>query len=353
MIPLRVPKPGTVREYLRARIQSPAISLETVSEVLGDAGFGPPVSVRNLTHGWRTNIVMVITSGPRLILRRYPDRWSDSAVEHEHSLLLELERRDYLAPRLIELGDGSYTRRIDGARYSVQTFEPGRVLTGFYMNRAEIQKTQRSIGTVLAEFHRVLEGFVPSGEHHLGIDPHTGRQRRDLDWHIDAIDRLDAETELGSPFGNPDEITSLRTRLVELDDLIEATDLPKAIVHGDYGLHNIIFRESGRVVVHDFELSRWDIRLLDLAASLSRLWPEYRADFLDGLLAGDGVSSAELEMLGPVWEWYRIRGAVQSAEAYSRLGGQHRRAAVSRRLDEAGEIRSGRGLVPGSQAGPT
>lgn len=99
MSPVRVPKMGTVREYLWARMKSPAISLDTVSEVLGDASLGSPVSIRNLAHGWRTNLVEVVTTSSHLVVRRYPERWSDLAVEHEHSLLLELGALDFPADR--------------------------------------------------------------------------------------------------------------------------------------------------------------------------------------------------------------------------------------------------------------
>lgn len=348
MIPrLRVPKPGTIRDYVRARTASPAISREVVANILRGAELGRPTSVRNAAHGWRTSVVMVESGDRRFVVRRYPDRWTDAAIEHEHSLLRELAGRDFPAPRLIELADGSFLRVIDGARYSVQTFEMGVTLAGFYLSRPRTARLQRFAGGVLAGFHRVTAGFVPRGRHHLGVDPTTGLRRRDLGWHLDVIERLRLDRDVGASFGSASEIASVRTRLVELDRLIADAHLPLVIIHGDYGLHNIIFRPSGEAVVHDFELSRLDLRLLDLAAALSRIKPRSRPHLLTGLLEADGVDASELDMLEPVWEWYRIRGAIQSAEAYMRLGGEHRRGAVVKRLAEAAELRSGCEMVPG------
>lgn len=344
---LRVPKLGTLRDHLEARINPPAIPLEVVADVFQGTGLGPPKSVRNVAHGWRTRVVMVDVGESRFVLRRYPDRWSDSAVEHEHSLLQELARLDFPAPRLVELGHGSYLRTIDGARYAAQYYETGVTLSGFHLGRAKICRLQRDIGRLLPEFHRALAGFVPAGRHHLGVDATTGRQRRDLNWHLKAIDSLTSgEGVAASTLAFVDDIASLRRRLVELDQAIEAADLPLAMIHGDYGLHNIIFRPSGEAVIHDFELSRTDLRLLDVVTSLSRLRPEFRFYFLAGVQEADGLDAMEKDMLESVWEWYRIRGAVQSAEAYARLGGEHRRAAVVKRMAEAAELRSGREMVP-------
>lgn len=346
MIPrVRVPRPGTLRDYLRARTSPPAISVDVVTEILVGGGLGRPRSVRNLTHGWRTSVVEVATDDGHFVVRRYPDRWSDLAIEHEQSILLELARRRFPAPRLVGAGHGSFLWVVDGARYSVQMFEDGVTLAGFWLTHAQTRRLQRLIGGVLVEFHHVMAGVIPRGRHHLGVDPRTGLRRRDLDWHLEVIDRLGTNRNVFPTVGL-DGTSSLRSRLIELDQSIEGADLPLAIIHGDYGLHNIIVRRSGEAVVHDFELSRPDIRLLDVAASLSRIRPEFRSHFLAGVLEADGMEPRELEMLEAVWEWYRIRGAVQSAEAYMRLGGEHRRATVAKRLTEAAELRSGRDMVP-------
>jgi Ser/Thr protein kinase RdoA (MazF antagonist) len=343
---VRLPRPGTFRDYLRARSGPPAIPIDVVTEILSAAGLGRPRSVRNLVHGWRTSVVEVATGDGRFVVRRYPDRWSDSAIEHEQSILLELAQRRFPAPRLVGGGDGISLWVEDGARYSVQTFETGVTLAGFYLPRAATERLQRIIGGVLVEFHGVMAGFVPRGSHHLGVDPETGLRRRDLQWHLEAIDRLGERGEIFPTLIGTGGPPSLRSRLIDLDQSIEEADLPRAIIHGDYGLHNIILRRSGEAVVHDFELSRPEIRLLDVAASLSRIRPEFRSHFLGGVRAADGMEPREMEMLPAVWEWYRIRGAVQSADAYTRLGGEHRRAAVAKRLAEAADLRSGRDMVP-------
>lgn len=344
---LRIPKPGTVLEYWRAAVNQPAISRAVVADVLSEAGLGYPDRVRNLPNGWRSSVVMAAIGSSRFVVRRYPDRWTDAAVTHEHSLLLELQDRGFPAPRLVDLGERSFVRTVDGGRYSVQSFEEGIALTGFYLRRSEIRRLQRQIGRVLADFQDALRGFIPQGRHHLGIDPATGRLRRDLDWHLRVIDDVESAQQIGSALGDAAEVATLRNRLVDLDRLIDGSDLPVSIVHGDFGLHNIIFRPSGEALVHDFELSRFDIRLLDLVGSLSRLRPEFRLAFLTGFKESGGVSAVELDLLEPVWEWHRIRGAIQSAEAYSRVGGDHRVDAIKRRLAEASRIRSGLPMVRG------
>lgn len=344
MIVWRLPKPGMVRDRLEARLAPPSVPGEAVAAVLAAARLQPAKSTRNLPNGWRNRIVLVTSGDRRLVIRGYPQRWTPEAIELEHSILNELGRRRFPAPRLVDLGAGPAWREVGGVRYAALGFEPGTALTGYYLSRSTICRLQRLAGETLADFHRALAGFVPAGRHHLGIDPGSGEPRRDLSWHLAVLDELQRRGAVPGLEGTSEELGVVRRRLTELEARVVGAGLPRAIVHGDYGLHNLLFR-AGEVVVHDFELSRPDIRLLDTVSALSRLRPEFRAPFVEGLTRAGGMDEGERALLAEVWEWHRLRGAIQSGEAFLRLGGEHRRAAMSKRLAEAGRIRSGQGML--------
>lgn len=341
-LPLRIPKAGTIIERARAATRPPAISLADASAIVGEAGLGRLLHLRNLPNGWRNRVGLAITSRGRFILRGYPPRWTDEAVVHEHSIMEELERRSFAAPRLVRGPSGATRIEVGSGRYAVLSYEQGRSLTGYHLRRSALRSIQWRAGRLLGEYHRVLAGFTPAGRHHLGLDPATGQAARDVAWHRRTLRELHGRDSLPSIFPSEKDAGPWEDRLAGLDDAIAGAALPVTVIHGDFGLHNILFAQDGTAVVHDFELARLDYRAVDLVTALSRFRSdEFVPAFVSGLEAADGLEEREWEMLPLLWEWYRIRGAIQSWEAFARFGGEHRLDAARRRLEEAVAVRQG------------
>ncbi len=311
-----------------------------VARIVETLDLGSVEKVRNVANGWRNRVVVVWVGGERVVIRGYPSRWPRESIRCEHSILEELERRDFPAPRLLRSRGDTTLLEVEGRHYAVLSFESGRSFTGYYMHHRTIERIQEEAGALLAEFHRALGSFRPEGRHHLGEDPATGGPVRDLNWHASVLERIRTSDHAGDAelAGRMDQAED---RLRRLEPLVRQAPLPRSVVHGDYGLHNILFKRSGSAVLHDFELARYDIRVVDMVAALSRIRSQFRPGFLTGLRSSGGIDETEWDLLPQVWEWYRLIGAIQSWEAFDRHGGDHRLEAVARRLREAERIRHG------------
>ncbi len=88
------------------------------------------------------------------------------------------------------------------------------------------------------------------------------------------------------------------------------------IIHGDYGLHNLIFHPNQTTPV-DFELSRLEWRLSELVSCLSKLrYSDGSHDFesihafLGAYLARYPIEEAEWQLLPQAWRYYRLSGTL-------------------------------------------
>lgn len=334
----RIPKPGLMVERGRAWFRPPAMTPALVATILEPLDLGRVERVRNVANGWRNRIVVVEVGGERVVVRGYPSRWPTESVRCEHSILEVLAGRGFPAPRVLRGGDDSTLIEVEGERYAVLSFEDGRSFTGYYLHPGTIRRLQEEAGALLAGFHRSLGSFRPPTRHHLGLDPVTDEPVRTLRWYLDVLDRV---RKIESPNESDllARVDELGERLIVLEPVIMDAPLPRTVVHGDFGLHNILFRQHGPALLHDFELARYDIRLVDVVAALSRIRSQFRPSFLTGLRSGGGIDETEWELLPRVWEWYRLTGAIQSWEVFARHGGNHRLEAAHRRLVEADRVR--------------
>ena len=121
-------------------------------------------------------------------------------------------------------------------------------------------------------------------------------------------------------------------------------DLPQLVIHGDFGIHNLLFQPDGTAVVHDFELARLDWRLLDLVIAASRLAPARRGAFMAGYRETNELPGAEIDVLPALWRYHLLTGAVRSWYGYSEFGNVDRLATARARIIEAERV-SSRGPV--------
>lgn len=344
-VPLAVPRPGTVLEAISAAVHPPAIPLRELEHVLDLYGLSRTGRARNFALGWRSSIVSVPTASGRLVVKRYRDAWDEETIRHEHSILTELERIEFPAVRLVRpKGAGSFAVH-DGGRYAIFEFVGGRSVTGRYMTSGGRRSLFLHMGGVLARFHTALDGFAPEFEHHLGYTTSAGGAPRDLAWHLQTLETLARSESTQHPEERDlrhrlvAEWGLLEKRLVELDRMLTTSDLSAGVIHGDFGPHNVIFDRSGRTVVHDFELSRVDWRMIDLVGGLSRWRADAGRAYLEGYCRASPDSLGDLSMLPIVWEHYRLCGAIQSWHTFRELGDPDRLETAKRRLDEAFDLR--------------
>jgi Ser/Thr protein kinase RdoA (MazF antagonist) len=114
-------------------------------------------------------------------------------------------------------------------------------------------------------------------------------------------------------------------QLGPLDELLSAALLKRTIIHGDYGLHNLLFRRDGTVMPVDFELARLEWRLSDLVydfESIQWFMAAYHATF--------PLNADEWRLFAEVWRFYKLQGAVQYWNSYFETNGPARKLISAR-----------------------
>lgn len=338
---MHVPRPGRVLQFVKARLHAPEIEREAVGHILSRYGLAMTQSPENLPFGWRNRNIVVHTSAGKKVLKCYRDKWPAETIAHEHSILHYLQRNDFPAPRLVSTATGKTVVEHEGDLYALFDFVEGVNFAASYLGRRQRARLAAKAGTALAGLHRRLDGFLPEGRHHLGYISYSAGRRRDLDWHFDRLRDLPLQSRrVSHPKAREHAVwlsersDYIAERLCWLAEMLESAPLPRLVIHGDYGIHNLHFLDDGTVTVHDFELARLEWRLIDLVGVLSRLGLANSQSFMAAYQAEYPLSEEEWHHFPYVWEYYRLRGAVQYWHNHFHMGGG-RLAAARERVEKA------------------
>lgn len=332
----RVPRPGRVIRTLRGRTDPPAIAPETVDAVLGRYGIARTGRIENLPLGRRSDSVALTTDTGRLVVRRYAEHWPDDSIHHEHAVLGYLASVGYPSTRLVGTRDGESMVVHEGRRIALYRFARGANLSGSYVTARAGLEALHLAGRLLARLHDVTAELEPVASHHLALEG-DGRSR--IDGQLLLLDELAA-----APSSHPtaewlrSRAPQIGKRLVELHSELMETGVAVSVIHGDYGLHNILLSRDGSAVVHDFELARRDWRMVDLVEVLTAVPVPAGRSLLAGYRFEVGSQPAEWEHLAAMWEYHRLGGAIRSWESFVRRGDFARLAAANRRLAAADRI---------------
>lgn len=339
---LRVPRIGRLRALRRAHRRRTAAEPEAWTGVLRAYGLTPAGRVTDIVMGRRNRNVIVATSAGPVVVRRYRGIAPADSVAHEHEVLTELERHDFPSVRLRRTAQGRTVVRDDQHMYAVFDYVPGRNLASWVvLDRRARVRLQEVAGRTLARMHDVLGPFRPDTLHHLGRATTSGDHPQALTWYLNALDQLPSRVPSGtSEAADHHRALSavagdVTAQLVELDRAVRRTELPRTVIHGDFGVHNLIFRSDGTAVVTDFELARRELRLIDLIIVLSRAPRGDAEAFLSAYLDEASVSADEWRELTNVWRYYRLTGAVQSWSNHFAHGGVERLRTARARIAEA------------------
>ncbi len=337
-----LPRPSTLYARLHARMRPPDIPAQDVHDILERFGLrlaGPP---RNLPVGRRNRNLDLDTTSGRKLLKGYRPNWQADTVEYTHSILARLAETGFPASRLSPAPDGATYANLRGDYFTLFDFDEGMNYSGRFLVRAHRRKLMALAGETMARLHRQLRGFMPAGRHHMGFAGYTGSRWRDVEWHERKLQELKAKSVKTQP-PEPGGIMAwlvensgrIGDEIARLDALLSDADLPRLIIHGDYGLHNLLVREDGSVVVVDFELARIEWRLSDLVSCLSRFRYGALEDisydyesigwFLGGYQRVLPLSDEEWRLFPQVWAFYRYQSAVQYWNSYYATNGPERK----------------------------
>jgi Ser/Thr protein kinase RdoA (MazF antagonist) len=198
-------------------------------------------------------------------------------------------------------------------------------------------------GQTLGHLHGALAGFMPDGWHHLGFVSYTGDWRRNMAWHAAKVEEMkeksqalkdeDDKRHAGWLVQNCQYVLD---ELAQVDETLRGSDLTRVIIHGDYGLHNVVFHRDV-VTPIDFESSRLEWRLSDLVSALSRL--RFRdgsynfesiRNFLEGYQTVYPISTDEWQFLPLVWRFHKLRASLIYWNSYFETGGPARKLISAR-----------------------
>lgn len=333
-----LPRVGHLRDRRRARSVPAAITADEAAAVLGRFGAVPAGGPVSLESGWRNDVVLVSVDDRDVVLKRYPQRWTSGAIDHEHSILGELEQLAFPAVRVLSTPQGVTRIAHDDRQYALFAFVRGRNMTDRYLGPSARRAAVDRAGALLGELHHALRRFQPTGAHHLGTD------RQSPQWYHDAIDRL-VDVAPPADAADQDRVARLvaaaprmHARLDELEGGLARCGLPELVIHGDFGLHNLLQQPGGSLVVLDFELARRERRLVDVAAAAARLATRDRGRFIGAYRSVFPIPEAEWAQVDLVFEQYRLHGAVRSWDNFESYGGSARLAKALERLTPAASL---------------
>lgn len=342
---LYVPRPSRLTAHVRSRLRSLDIEQNTVSAILRDEyGLTVTASPDNLPNTRRNHNLIVHTTAGKKVFKLYRRDWRPATIDFEHSILRRLAELDVPAPRLAATRDGRTWVSHGDDRYALFDFIDGTNYSSSFLLRAHRLRLTSLSGAILAGLHRELQGFLPDGRHHLGFAAYEGPRHRDLAWHAARIAELKAQSaDLRDPEAqrHADWLIERGEYMVEemgrLDEALDGAGLPRLIIHGDYGMHNLVIRKLGQGTPVDFELARLEWRLSDLASCLSKLrygdGPydfESMRWFMRAYCQHYPISRDEWRWFPDVLRYYRLMGSVQYWNSYFETNGPTRKLLSAR-----------------------
>ena len=338
-----ISRPSRLSEFVKSRLRSLDIELETVQSVLDRFGLELVEPPSNLPLSRRTRNLMLNTSAGRKVIKRYRARLDVSTVTYSHSILERLAELDFPAVRVSATPSGESFVSLESGNYALFDFVDGKNYSLSFYHPAYRNTLMTIAGKTLGRLHSALAGFLPDGSHHLGFVSYTGDWRRNMAWHAAKVDEM---KEKSRSLSNEEEkrhagwlvenCSGILDELRQVDDTLRSSALTRLIIHGDFGLHNIVF---GRAVVTpiDFESSRLEWRLSDLVSALSRL--RYRngsynfdsiRSFLEGYQSAYPISADEWRFLPLVWRFHKLRASLIYWNSYFETGGPARKLISAR-----------------------
>ncbi len=332
-------RPSRLWGTIRSKQRPFDIDLNTIDEVLESYNLSLTGNPENLPLSKRTQNVLIPTPTGKKVLKKYRSMLPIDTIEYSHSIIEELTRIEFPAIRLLENSNGKTFVEHLGSHYSISSFVEGISYSSSYILRNQRSRIMALAGKNLAQFHRALSHFTPSGNHHLGFDTKTGEWQRGVNWYAEKCKHMLRES--GQPEYNQDRhqvdwlvknYENILEKLWELDELLQQASLPRLIIHGDYGLHNLVFPMNSSITMLDFETARLEWRLSDLVSALSRLRFrdgsydfEIIRSFMDAYHNEFPISLKEWQWLPKVWQFYKLRSALIYWNSYLDTAGPPRK----------------------------
>jgi homoserine kinase type II len=274
----------------------------TLHDVLARFGVSPD-EIRDIRSGRVNRHWRVVTAGTTYALRRYNAQRTPAAIEFEHDLLRHVAGQGWPVPPALRTSAGDTIAEADGRRYALFPFLPGRPAP--YNNARYL----RLKGRLLARLHHDMGSWQAPGQR-------DGFGRLwELDVYVGALSAFPTFNELLRAFAleQPEAARAIRVQkyacLRELARLGYG-ELPAAPVHSDFHHDNLLFQRGEITGLLDFDLTRLDARVADIASSIAldclappaydEIDPAAVRAFVGGYVEYTALSEPELRLIVPL-----------------------------------------------------
>ena len=331
-----LPRPHRSYPWFKSYRKRLSIDIETVNEILSEYDLYLIEKPISTTSGSRNISLIVNTIRGKGILKSYTESLGSSTIIQEHSILKYLAQIDFPATRLVET-KSTQTLVIRGKhRYALFDYVDGGYRSCDYI--AFPKQTSRYIaiaGRMLAALHSKLADFTPQGYNPDGFKSKTGDRWRDTGWFANKLTFNVNKTLLRNEDRRKHKYAlllqnaeKLETALFDYTSTLNSADLPRQVIHKDYGPGHLLFRKNMSPVIIDFEIARFDWRIVDIIdgfQSFCKSWKGYFCHdkikaFLSNYQAKVHLTSTELEYLPSVWKLMQVWSCILDWHKHFSIG---------------------------------
>jgi Ser/Thr protein kinase RdoA (MazF antagonist) len=208
---------------------------------------------------------VVAIRGERYLLRRQSPDLTEDDLRFRHAFMRHLHDAGLPVPALLPRPDGSTVAVTDdGGIYEVQGWLDGREYqTNDAVDSAELE----AAASMLGRLHQASASFAGT--------PHRWPPERSADGL--ALAYIALIEQAAGDAGMSAAITTSLGRIAEACDARRAAVAvalaaepapPQLHIHGDYQAHNLRFAAGNISAIYDFDATRWESRVLELAYAL-------------------------------------------------------------------------------------
>ncbi len=330
---LYIPHPRRFYSLIKAYRGKPSIDPPTVREILNYYDLELIGPLKPISAGMRNESLAVNTSEGLKFLKRYKESLGETTIIQEHSILKHLAEKEFPAVRLIPAKLGQTLIHFKEHRYAFFEYINGFRVYDYIFLPTTRQQFIASAGKLLGSLHRVLNYFAPDGFNPDGFNPQTNRRWRDTEWFLNKIDDIRIRSsdkkftrmkELSIFIG---ESQNLGDSLVEIQKQLRPVNLPRQIIHKDFGPSNILFRKNEKPIVIDFEIARLDWRVVDLINGWEKFCnskfgfsQKKMKIFLDAYQKEVRLSENEFKYIPLVWKYLNLTACIFSFHQFCLTG---------------------------------
>ena len=267
-----VPHPKIYFRPLKYKNKNDGIKIYEINTIIKEYG----LKIKNkptVIHGGIRNFTIILdTYDGKFVLKRYQEALGESTILQEHSILNYLKMINFPSVRLMKTKNGHTLVKKDKKRFAIFEYINKNYVSHdnllFYLQENLYIK---NAGKILAFLHKSLRTFKPCKFNPDGFDPMSGKRVRDNNWFGEKLEycvkntvnkrneryKLQYKTLM-------DKVKTAHKILKEKTIILNNIDLQKQVIHKDYSPNHILYRPNGLPIVIDFEIARFDWRVIDI-----------------------------------------------------------------------------------------